>query len=89
MALIITDRSDEVSGRILEEMNRGVTALPGKGMYTGKEHSVLLVALTVTEVNQLKALVHASDPGAFVIVSPVQEVLGQGFIPLEETDQVV
>ena len=88
MALIITDRSKDVADRVLEEMKRGVTALPGKGMYTGKEHSVLLVALTVTEVNQLKELVHQTDPDAFVIVSPVQEVLGQGFIPLEEIDGV-
>ena len=85
MALIITDQAQAVADRILTDMRRGVTALPGKGMYTGKEHVVLMCALTVTEVAQLKALVSAADPQAFVVVSPAQEVLGKGFKPLEET----
>lgn len=84
MAIIITDNAQAVADRILKDMSRGVTALTGKGMYTGEEHSVLMCALTVTEVSQLKALVHAEDARAFMIVSPVQEVLGKGFSPLDQ-----
>ena len=87
LALIITDCADcaqRVSARILRDMNRGVTALPGTGMYTGETHSVLMVALTATEVNQLKVVVRAEDPKAFVVVTPVQEILGTGFSPLAE-----
>ena len=84
MALIVTDKAKAVSDRILSDLKRGVTALSGKGMYTGKEHPVLMCALTVTEVHNLKAVVAKEDPQAFVIVSPVQEVLGLGFNPLEE-----
>lgn len=84
MALIITDQTEVVSKVILNEMSRGVTALPGTGMYTGKAHSVLMVALTVTEVNHLKALVHRADEKAFMIVSPVQEILGGGFSAFQE-----
>ena len=84
IALIITDKAKGVSDRILSEMRRGVTALSGTGMYTGQAHSVLLCALTVTEVGQLKALVRAEDPGAFVIVSPAQEIIGRGFSSLQE-----
>jgi uncharacterized membrane-anchored protein YitT (DUF2179 family) len=53
-------------------------------MYTGKEHSVLLCALTVTEVHNLKAAVAKEDAKAVVIVSPAQEILGGGFAPLTE-----
>jgi uncharacterized membrane protein len=84
MALIITDKGTAVARSILEDMHRGVTSLAGKGMYTGKEHSVLMCALTVTEVRQLKSLVKSADPMAFVIVTPVQEILGGEFAPLEE-----
>ena len=84
MALIITDKAEAVSHRILVDLRRGVTALPGKGMYTGKEHTVLMCALTVTEVHNLKSAVAKEDPNAFVVVSPAQEVLGRGFTPLEE-----
>ncbi|MEW5961146.1 MAG: DUF2270 domain-containing protein [Chloroflexota bacterium] len=81
---IITDRTQAVSERVLRDMKRGLTALPGTGMYSGQAHTVLMCVLTVTEVTQLKALVSAEDPQAFVVVSPAQEVLGQGFASLNE-----
>jgi uncharacterized membrane protein len=83
LALIITDQAKEVSDKILNEMKRGVTALSGTGMYTGQPHSMLVCALTVTEVSHLKRLVSDVDAKAFMIVSPAHEVLGQGFGPLK------
>jgi uncharacterized membrane protein len=82
LAYIVTDQAEAVSRRILRELRRGVTDLSGTGMYTQQPHSVLMCALTVTEVAHLKAAVNAEDPEALVIVSPVQEVLGHGFGPL-------
>jgi uncharacterized membrane protein len=84
LALIITDKAEAVSNRILTDLRRGVTALSGKGMYTGHDRSVLMCALTVTEAHNLKSAVAKEDPQAFVIVSPAQEILGRGFNPLEE-----
>ena len=86
MALIITDKGQKVAERILQGMMRGVTGLPGKGMYTGSEHTILMCALTVTEVSHLKSLVNLEDPNAFVIVMPAQEVLGKGFNPLQDQE---
>ncbi len=80
--LIVTDQPEAVSRRIMTEMHRGVTGLPAKGMYSGADRSVLLCALTVTEVAQLRTCVEAADPKAFVIVMPVAQVLGEGFAPL-------
>ncbi len=79
LALIITDKTKAVSDRILTDLKRGVTAIAGKGMYTGKDHSVLMCAITVTEIHNLKSAVAGEDPNAFVIVSPAHEVLGRGF----------
>ncbi|NJN79232.1 MAG: YitT family protein [Anaerolineales bacterium] len=84
LALIITDQPDAVSNRILSDLKRGVTALAGKGMYTGKERSILLCALTVTEAHNLKSAVAKEDSKAVVIVSPAQEILGGGFAPLTD-----
>ncbi len=82
LALIITDKAEAVSKRIMTDLKRGVTAMQGKGMYTGKDHSVLMCALTVTEAHNLKSAVAKEDPKAVVIVSPAQEILGGGFAPL-------
>jgi len=87
LAYIITDRAQPVANGILREMGRGVTALSGLGMYTQREHAVLLCALTVTEVAHLKSLVQAADPNAFVVVSPAQDILGEGFNPLAEAEE--
>ena len=84
LALIITDKAKTVSNRIMTDLKRGVTAMQGKGMYTGKDRSILMCALTITEVHALKAAVAKEDPQAVVIVSPAQEVFGAGFSPLIE-----
>jgi len=86
LALIITDKTRAVSDRILIDLKRGVTALEGKGMYTGQPKSILMCAVTVTEVHNLKTAVAKEDPNAFVIVSAAQEVLGRGFNPLAKED---
>ena len=83
LALIITDNAEAVSNRILTDLKRGVTAMQGKGMYTGNDRSILMCALTITEVHNLKSAVAKEDPKAFVIVSPAQEILGRGFNPLD------
>lgn len=84
LALIITDHAEPVGKAIMEELRRGVTSLHGTGMYTGKERSILLCALTVTEVNHLKSVTSKQDPNAFVVITSAQEVLGRGFLPLQE-----
>ena len=84
VALIITGNAEAVSRRIMTDLSRGVTALAGKGMYTGQDRSVLICALTITEVHNLKHAVALEDPTAFVVVSAAQEILGRGFIPLSE-----
>ena len=86
LALVITAEPKVVADRILKDLGRGVTALSGKGMYTGQDRTILICALTVTEVHNLKATVAKEDPQAFVIVSPAQEVFGRGFSTLVKTD---
>ncbi len=85
LALIITDHAQAVGDGILHKMKRGVTALSGTGMYTGKERTVLMCALTVTEATMLRSIVSAHDANAVMIVAPAREISGGGFAPLPET----
>ena len=86
VTFVVTRNPDMVSARILADLHRGVTAMPARGMYSGGDRGVLMCALTVTEVAQLRSVVERADPDAFVIVSPVQQVLGGGFRPLDASD---
>ncbi|MDN5301701.1 MAG: hypothetical protein PWQ60_1215 [Thermoanaerobacteraceae bacterium] len=76
---IISDEAENISRKILNEMERGVTFLGAKGAYTGEEKNVLMCVVTRLELTRLKNIVHELDPGAFVIVHDVHEVLGEGF----------
>ena len=77
---IISDKNTEIADLIMHQMSRGVTAFNAKGLYSGKEKSVLLCVLKWrTEGAKLKKLVKSIDPNAFVIVADVKEVLGEGF----------
>jgi uncharacterized membrane protein/uncharacterized protein YaaQ len=84
LSLIITDQPQNVADRVMEQMHRGVTGLDGTGMFTGKSHSVLMCALTVTEVPKLKSIVKKTDPKAMVIVTPAREIIGGGFAALNQ-----
>jgi uncharacterized membrane-anchored protein YitT (DUF2179 family) len=83
-ALIVTDKCKEVSARILEEMERGVTILEGTGAYTGTSRPVLYCVVTRSEVQQLKTIVHEADPKAFMVVGAAHEALGEGFQPFKK-----
>ncbi len=83
-ALIVTSEPRAVSQKILAEMNRGVTILPGIGAYTGAERPVLYCVATRSEIQQLKRLVHEADPKAFMVVGAAYEALGEGFQPFKK-----
>lgn len=79
-AFIITDHYEKVAVRIMEELDRGVTGLDAKGMYTHKSKCVLYCVVSKKEIVDVKEIVNEIDPSAFVIVSDVREVLGEGFL---------
>ncbi|MEA4906556.1 MAG: YitT family protein [Chloroflexi bacterium] len=84
-ALIVSACPDRVAERILTELERGVTILPGRGAYTGAERAILYCVVTRSEVNPLKALVNEVDPGAFMVIGQANEALGEGFRPLDHS----
>ncbi|MBQ8211124.1 MAG: YitT family protein [Treponema sp.] len=76
---IISDKHEVVAEKIMKDLDRGLTGLEARGMYTGTNKRVLMCILNQKELVNLKNLVNEVDPEAFVIVSDVREVLGEGF----------
>ncbi len=81
-AFIITTDPNAVCAEILDQLNRGVTILRGEGAYTGDDRTVLFTAVNRRQVPELREIVRQIDPDAFVVISPSNEVLGEGFKPL-------
>ncbi len=78
MAYVITGDCEAMS-RALLALDLGVTILPGRGAYTGKEKDVLLCAFKRSQIAAVKRAVHEVDPGAFLIVCEAHEVMGERF----------
>lgn len=78
-AFIISDESEKLGEAITGELGRGATALAATGVYTGEPRGMLFVVVSRKELDDLKVLVDAIDPGALVIISDVHEAIGEGF----------
>ncbi|HQD49634.1 MAG TPA: YitT family protein [Defluviitaleaceae bacterium] len=77
---IISDKAEIIADEIMRNLDRGVTGLNGKGMYTKMEKEILFCVVSKKEIFKLKEIVRNMDSKAFVIVSDAREVLGEGFI---------
>ncbi|MBQ1271114.1 MAG: YitT family protein [Clostridia bacterium] len=84
--IIVTKKPQEVANALMERIGHGVTALEGKGMYTGEERLVLMCVIRPHEANAVKKLVLEIDDTAFIMLSDVNEVLGRGFKQLRAND---
>lgn len=80
-AHIICTRPDTVAAQLMAELNRGVTGLTARGLYTGNSREVLVCVLTARQVPALRRIVKEADPAAFVYISETREVFGEGFQP--------
>lgn len=79
-ALIISDRYQEIGDAIMNHMGRGVTAVDAVGMYSGQGRKMLFCVVSKKEIVQIREIVQELDKKAFLIVSDVKEVFGEGFI---------
>lgn len=79
-AFIISDKSEAIAEGIMHNLPRGVTGIKAKGMYTKDDKHMLFVVVSQKEITRLREMIREVDPTAFVIITDVREVLGQGFI---------
>ncbi len=77
---VISEQYDQIGSRVMEKLNRGVTILDVKGMYTGKKQKMLYCVVGKKQIAELTEIIRVCDDRAFVIVQDAREVLGEGFI---------
>ena len=79
VALIISREHTAIARAIGDRLDRGATLLHAEGSYTHNQTMVVLTAVKKQQITELKELVMAIDPQAFVIVQEAHQVLGDGF----------
>lgn len=76
---IISDRSEAIAGRILEELDIGVTYIDGYGAYSGKDKKIIMCVMRKNLSHKAEEIVKAEDGEAFMIVSSASEIYGEGY----------
>ena len=76
---IISQESDAILERILQDLDRGCTIVESRGGYTNQKRDMLMVVVPINEYQRMIDVVHEMDSSAFVIVSDINEIRGRGF----------
>lgn len=76
---IITKQQEQIKESIFESIERGLTQIQIKGGYTQERSDMILCILEQREYYTLRNIVYKIDPSAFMFVSNISEVLGEGF----------
>lgn len=79
LLFIISDKNQEISDKIGQEVKRGVTGLYGKGMYSNKDKLILICAASRSDISKIKNIAKDIDERCFIVVANAREVLGEGF----------
>lgn len=79
LIFIISDRQEAITGRLLEELDIGVTHISGEGAYSGKDKKVIMCVMKKQISPQAETIVREEDPGAFMIITSATEIFGEGY----------
>ena len=82
--IIVSEKYEEIATRINHDLERGCTVLEGHGWYSKQKRPVLLVMAKKFERKEIFNLIHRVDPKAFVSMSNVEGVFGEGFDPIKK-----
>lgn len=83
-AFIISEHQDAIATKISEKMERGVTVFKGYGHFTKADREILYCVVGRNEIVRLKSIITSIDPHAFVSLTDVHDVMGEGFTLDEE-----
>ena len=80
--MIISNNPDELGHVLMNELARGVTILKGAGMYSKQDKPILLCVVHRVQVTKAREIINRVDNQAFVMVTDMKEVFGNGFLPV-------
>lgn len=76
---IISKKHQEIAAKIQKKVDRGITILDGKGYYSKEPHQILYIVINRHQLINVQNIIYELDPHAFVIITDVQQVIGEGF----------
>jgi len=77
--LVVTSNPQKIADEIMSKLGRGVTLFLASGAFSGQAKQVVYCVINRTELSQIKEIVREQDPQAFMTITEVPEVVGEGF----------
>lgn len=77
--IVITEKPEEISQYIINEMHHGATITDAVGSYTNTDKKMIHTVCKRIEAVRLRQYIRLIDPGAFVIITTTSEIVGRGF----------
>lgn len=87
-AFIISERQNEIADLITNKLSRGVTILNGHGHFTKSSREVIYCVVAKNQISVLKSVISSVDPHAFVSITEVKDVMGEGFTLDDEKNPI-
>ena len=87
-AFIISDKQNEIADLITNKLSRGVTILNGHGHFTKSNREVIYCVVAKNQISALKSVISSIDPHAFVSITEVKDVMGEGFTLDDEKNPI-
>lgn len=76
---IVSNKTEEMLPRILEELEIGATVLTGKGGYSNQEREIIMCVIKKRGTPKLEEIVKEVDGKAFMIITSANEIYGEGY----------
>ena len=77
-ATIITDKAEPVCAALSETFGRGLTISNVKGYYSDSDKSMIYFVVNRFQISKMRDIVHSIDSSAFISITEVADVFGQG-----------
>ncbi len=77
--MVFSKRYSDIADYITVKMERGVTVLKAQGWFTKADRNVLLLLIRKNELSEVTQVIKECDPNAFMSVTQVGGVYGEGF----------
>lgn len=79
MILLVSDRYEEITNRLMTELDAGVTLLDGVGAYSGTKKKVVMCVVKKSVISKAMRLIKSVDNASFAIITTANEVFGEGY----------
>ena len=76
---IITTETEQIRENLILRLGRGFTIIDVKGGFTGDDKKMLVMAVHRSQLAEAKKIILETDPKSFIMIGPLNEVLGEGF----------